>query len=55
MNNDMETNLKKEDNIQYSSDSTYYAIVPFSKGSKLWILLSFNNKEMKNFIMFYCN
>lgn len=40
-------NIHLNDNTQFFSDSTYYAVPPFNKGVKFRILLAFNNNLMK--------
>ena len=50
MNDDLEKNIKDPNNNQYFCDTTYYTIPPHNKGSKIWILLSFNIKLMKTLL-----
>ena len=49
MNEKMEDNIQNINNTQFFSDC-YYAIPPFNKGAKLWILLAFNNTLMKTLL-----
>ena len=50
MNKEMEFNITNKNNSQYFTESTYYAISPYNKGSKLWIHLGFNKEFMKNLL-----
>ena len=46
----MERNLKNSDITQFFSDTTYYAVAPFSKGSRSRILLGFDQKIFKTLL-----
>ena len=50
MNEEMESNIKEKDNIQFFTDITYYAIPPKPVKYKILILLAFNNKEFKSIL-----
>ena len=50
MNNEMENNIQKKDNSQYFSDCTYYALPPYNRGSKIWILIAFNKSLFKTLL-----
>ena len=50
MNEEMESNIKEKDNIQFFTDITYYAILPKPVKYKILILLSSNNKEFKSIL-----
>ena len=50
MNAKMEENIQNINNTQLFSNCTYYAIPPFNKGAKLWILLAFNNNLVKTLL-----
>jgi len=54
MSKKIENNIKNNNNTQYFSDSIYYALPPFNKGVKLWILLAFNNNLMKTILYTIC-
>ena len=43
----MEKNIRDLNNTQFFSDCTYYAVPPFYKGAKLWLLLAFIKNVMK--------
>lgn len=47
MNKEMVFNLTNKNNSQYFTDTTYYEISQYNKGSKIWILLGFNIEFMK--------
>ena len=46
----MEYNIQKNDNSQYFSYCTYYSLPPYQRGSKIWILLSFNKTLFKTLL-----
>ena len=50
MNEEMESNIKEKDNIQFFTDIAYYAIPPKPVKYKILILLAFNNKEFKSIL-----
>ena len=50
MNEEMESDIKEKDNIQFFTDITYYAIPPKPVKYKILILLVFNNKEFKSIL-----
>ena len=52
MTTEMIDNIKKENNIQYFNDITYYAVPPNKNRYKIYILLAFNKDLFKTII---CN
>jgi len=48
----MEYNIKDLNNTQYFSVCTYY-VVPFCKGSKIWIFLAFKKSIMKTLLFHF--
>ena len=52
MTEEMEKNIISENNIQYFTDITYYALTPKPCKYKILILLAFNSKEFKSIL---CN
>ena len=52
MTNEMENNIKDEENIQYFADVTYYAIPPNQSKYKIFMLVAFNKKLYRTIL---CN
>ena len=50
MSDQMERNIKKNDNIQFFMDVTYYATPPNDNKYKLLVILAFNNELFKSVI-----